>query len=143
MPLNNFSIGRDVSLDIITPQGPVKFSLITKFKSKMDITDKKIKGLDGMTRHLRFPDGWSGEFEIDRQDSTADDYFSQIEANYYAGLNEQPGTLTETITEPNGNVTQYRYVNVLLKYDDAGEWLGDSEVKQRVSFVAAQRIKVA
>lgn len=143
MPLNGFSIGRDVSLDIITPQGPIKLSLITKFTSKMDITDKKIKGLDGITRHLRFPDGWSGSFEIERQDSTADDYFSQIEDNYYAGQNELTGTLTETISEPNGAVTQYRYENVLLKYDDAGEWAGDTSVKQKVSFVAARRRKVA
>jgi hypothetical protein len=143
MPLNGFSVGRDVALDIITPTGPIRLSLITKFKSKMDITDKKIKGLDGITKHLRFPDGWSGDFEIERQDSTADDYFSQIEDNYYQGLNEQAGTITETISEPNGSITQYRYVNVLLKYEDAGEWASDAPVKQKISFMAARRLKVS
>lgn len=142
MPLNGFSVGRDVSLDIITPSGPIRFNLITKFAAKMDITDKKIKGLDGITRHTRFPDGWTGSFEIERMDSTADDYFAQIEDNYYQGLNEQPATITETISEPNGSITQYRYMNVLLKYEDAGDWAGDSTVKQKISFVSARRLKV-
>lgn len=143
MPLNGFSVGRDVSLDIVTPQGPLRFSLVTKFMSKMDITDKKIKGLDGITRHVRFPDGWTGSFEIERQDATADDYFSQIEDAYYQGLNEIPCSITETITEVNGSVTQYRYVQVLLKYEDAGEWSGDNTIKQKISFVAARRLKVS
>jgi hypothetical protein len=143
MPLNGFSVGRDVSLDIIGPSGPLRFNLITGFNSKPDITDQKIKGLDGITRHVRFPDGWSGGFDVTRQDSTIDDYFSQIEANYYAGLNEQPCTITETITEVSGAVTQYRYLQVLLKLDDAGQWQGDQTVKQKVGFVSARRIKVS
>jgi hypothetical protein len=143
MPVNSFSVGRDVSLDIIASTGPLRFSLITGFNSKPDITDSKIKGLDGITRHVRFPDGWSGGFSIERQDSTVDDYFAQLEANYYAGLNEQPVTITETITEVSGAVTQYRYMMVLLKLDDAGSWEGDKSVKQKISFMAARRLKVA
>lgn len=143
MPLNGFSVGRDVSLDIIGPAGPLRFNLVTGFNSKPDITDQKIKGLDGITRHVRFPDGWSGAFDVTRSDSTIDDYFAQIEANYYAGLNEQPCTITETITEVSGAVTQYRYLQVLLKLDDAGQWQGDQTVKQKVSFVAARRVKVS
>lgn len=143
MPLNGFSVGRDVSLDIIGPAGPLRFNLVTGFNSKPDITDQKVKGLDGITRHVRFPDGWSGAFDVTRSDSTIDDYFAQIEANYYAGLNEQPCTITETITEVSGAVTQYRYLQVLLKLDDAGQWQGDQTVKQKVSFVAARRVKVS
>lgn len=143
MPVNSFSVGRDVTLDIIGPQGPLRFNLITGFHSKPDITDAKVKGLDGITRHVRFPDGWSGGFSVERQDSTVDDYFAQLEANFYAGLNEQPCTITETITEANGSVTQYRYQQVLLKLDDAGSWEGDKTVKQSISFMAARRVKVA
>lgn len=143
MPLNGYSVGRDVSLDISGAQGPLRFNQITVFSSKPDVTDQKIKGLDGITRHLRFPDGWSGSFDLERQDSTVDDYFSQIEANYYAGLNETPITLTETITEVNGSVSQYRYLQVLLTLADAGDWKGDASVKQKISFVAARRVKVS
>lgn|SRR5574340_754645 len=143
MPVNGFSVGRDVSLDIVGPQGPLRFNLVTMFSAKPDITDQKVKGLDGITRHVRFPDGWSGTFSIERQDSTLDDYFAQLEANYYAGLNESSLTITETITEVSGAVTQYRFVGVLLRLDDAGDWEGDKTVKQKLSFVASRRIKVA
>lgn len=142
MPLNGFSVGRDIALTLIGPTGPINLSLITSFKSKPDITDQKIKGLDGITRHVRFPDGWSGTFQIERQDSTLDDYYAQLEANYYAGMNETSVTLTETITEVDGSVSQYQYTGVLLKLDDAGEWKGDATVKQSVSFVAQRRFKV-
>lgn len=143
MPMNGFSVGRDVSLIIVTASGPLVLSLITGFQSKPDIVDVKSKGLDGITRHVRFPDGWSGSFNIDRQDSTVDDWWSQLEDNYYIGLNEQPATITQTIQEVNGAVTQYRYLQVLLKPDDAGQWAGDSLVRQHLSFVSARRRKVA
>jgi hypothetical protein len=143
MPLNGYSVGRDHSLCIVGPNGPIAFNQITSFQSKPDTTDKKIKGLDGITRHLRFPDGWSGSFDIERQDSTLDDYWAQVEANYYAGVNERPISITETIQEVSGAITQYRYLDVLLTPDDTGSWKGDDSVKQKLKFVASRRIKVS
>lgn len=143
MPINGFSVGRDVTLTIVTASGPLNLSLVTGFQSAPTIAEVKVKGLDGITRHVRMPDGWTGSFNVERQDSTVDDYFAQLEANYYAGINEQPATITETITEVNGSVSQYRYLNVLLKLDDAGSWAGDQTVKQKLSFVAARRNKIA
>ena len=143
MPLNGFNIGRDVTLTINIPSGPLNLSLITGFQSKQDTIEQKVKGLDGVTRFLRFFDAWSGTFTLERQDSTLDDYFAQLEANYYAGLSEQGAAITETIQEQSGAISQYRYLNVLLKYDDAGEKRGDQSVKQMLSFIAHRRIKVA
>lgn len=143
MPVNSFSVGRDVTLVIVTPSGPLSLNLITMFQSSPEMAEVKVKGLDGITRHARFFDGWRGSFNVERQDSTVDDYFAQLEANYYAGINEQPATITETITEVSGAVTQYRYLNVLFKLDDAGGWSGDQTVKQKLSFVAARRVKIA
>lgn len=143
MPVNQFSVGSDVTLVIVANGAPLGVSLITGFMSKQDTIDQKIKGLDGITRHVRFPDGWSGSFDYDRMDSTLDDYFAQIEADYYAGVQDQPASITQIIQEPNGNVSQWRYLNVLLKYDDAGAWKGDTTVKQKMSFLAQTRLKVA
>lgn len=142
MPQNAFSVGRDISLDVITQNGPLSFGLITKFTSKQDVVDKKIKGLDGITRHVRFFDGWSGGFEITRQGSELDDFFANAEADYYAGVTEQGSTITETISEVDGSISQYRYLGVLLKFDDAGDKAGDDTINQKVSFMASRRIKV-
>jgi hypothetical protein len=143
MPINNFSVGRDVSLVIQTPGGPLISSLVTHFSSKADMTEIKVKGLDGITRHVRFFDGWSGKFEYERQDSVLDDYFAQLEANYYLGVPEQPCMIQETIQNPNGSIVQYVYPGVLLKYDNAGSWEGDKTVKLDISWVAIRRLKTA
>ena len=143
MPVNTFSTGRDVTLSVVTSVGPVNFNLITKFSSKQDTKDVKVTGIDGNTRYVRFPDGWSGSFSLDRQNSVVDDYFAQIEAAYYNGAGETPCSITETIAEASGAVTQYRYTGVLLKLDDAGTWTGEDTVKQTISFVCAKRLKIA
>lgn len=143
MPNNSFSVGRDVSLDIVGPTGPLRFSLITDFNSRQEAKTQMVKGLDGISRPVRFFDGWTGGFDLERQDSTVDDYFAQLEANYYAGLNEASVSITETITEVSGAVTQYRYLGTLLKLDDAGNKSGDATIKQKLSFMASRRVKVA
>ena len=143
MPVNSFTVGRDTVLTIVTASGPLSLSLITGFQANQDSAEIKVKGLDGITRHARMFDGWHGSFSVERQDNTLDDYFAQLEAAYYGGVAEQPATITQTITETSGAVTQYRYLQVLLKYDDAGSYAGDSTVKQKMSFVASRRLKVA
>lgn len=142
MPVNGFSVGKDVSLVLVSPQGPLDVSLVTEFMSKMDTIEIKIKGLDGVTRHVRFPDGWSGTFAIEREGPIIDNYFALIEADYYAGVDSSLCSLTEIIAEPDGSITEWRYLNVLLKYDDAGAWGGDKTVKQKLSFVSETRLKI-
>ena len=143
MPLNGYSVGKDVTLTIVTPNGVMTLPKITHFRSKQDTIDEKKKPLDGITDFLRYYDAWSGSFTVERTDSTLDDYFAALEANFYAGLTEGPVSITETIQEVSGAVSQYRYTRVLLKYEDAGEFAGDKSVTQSLSFVAGRRIKIA
>ena len=143
MPVNQFNVGRDLTLTVVTGSGPLELTLITAFRSKQDSTEQKIKGIDGITRHVRFMDGWSGTFNLERRDRTVDDYFNQLETDYYAGIDETEVTITETITESDGSVTQYRYRDVLLKLDDAGEWRGDNTVKMSLGFIASRRMTIA
>lgn len=143
MPINNFSVGRDISLTIVTPSGPINFNLLMDFQSKQDTTKKRIKGLDGKTRFVRFMDGWSGSLKLERRDSTVDDYFAQLEANYYSGVQEGGVSITDIKSEPGGNLTQYRYFGVLLDLEDAGKWSGEDTVNQTITFVAERRIKIA
>ena len=143
MPLNGFSVGRDVTTTISTSDGTLSPTLITAFTSKQEQTTTKVKGLDGVTRTLVFPDGWSGSFDMDRQDSTLDDFFANAEANYFAGLDSSTATIMQTVSEPNGAVNQYQYTGVVLKFDDAGSWKSDAAVTQKLSFTAERRIKVS
>jgi hypothetical protein len=140
MPLNGFNTGRDLTLVITDANGPVTFGLITKFEAKPHFNDEKVKGLDGIVRFLPQPEYWSGSFDIERQGPQLDKYFAQMEANYFAGQNTLPAMIQETIQEPDGSVSTFRFLGVMLKFEDAGSWAGGQSVKQRVSFVASRRV---
>lgn len=143
MPVNGFSVGRDVTLNINDQNGALTFGLITHFTSKPDVIDKKVTGLDGLARHVIFHDGWSGSFDLERDDNTLDDYWALLETNYYMGVNQQSATIIETITEVDGSVSQYLYTGVIFKLEDAGEWKGEETVKQKLSFLASRRLKLS
>lgn len=143
MPINGFSVGRDNSITINTPQGIIAPGLITKFDAKQEHTTKKVKGMDGIVRNVVFPDGWNGTVEIDRQDATVDSFCAATEAAYYAGQNIATSTITQSITEVNGTVSQYQYVGVNFEFSDMGSWQQDDTVHQKLTFHAQQRIKLA
>lgn len=142
MPINGFTVGRDVSLVVHDSEGPHRFSLITNFTSKPVTSDVKVKGLDGLTRHVVFHDGWQGQLDIERQDGELDDFWAKIENDYHEGVDRLPATISETITEPGGGTSQFRYTEVLFKLEDAGEKKGDATVKQKLSWLAQRRIKI-
>ena len=143
MPNNNFSVGRDIKLNVITPSGQLQFPLATEFDRSPKIKDEERPGLDGVDRNVIFHGGWKGTLKFDRGGPSFDDYWAQVEADYYNGLNAGTATIIETITEPNGQVTQYLYSGVVLKPTDMGSFKGQTVVSQTVEFMAQRRLKVA
>lgn len=142
MSQHGYSLGHNHVVTVVLPNGDaLNFGLVTKWTAKQEALDQKIVAMNGDIDHLRFYQGWSGSFETERRGPDLDEYFARLESNYHAGLDEPPATLQQTIVEPNGRVSQYRFERVLLKYDDAGEWTGDKAVHQKVSFFASRRIK--
>jgi hypothetical protein len=143
MPMNNFNTGRDLTLNIIGYDGQIhSFPLQTGFDAKQLTNKVSIKGLDGIIRYLEIPDGWDGSLTLDRQDSSVDQYFAGLESAYYGGQNIPPSTITETIINPDGSISQFRFTGVMFKYDDAGNWKGDASVPLKISWCASRRIQV-
>ncbi|MCE9565846.1 MAG: hypothetical protein K8U57_27795 [Planctomycetes bacterium] len=143
MPFNNFSVGKDVSLTVVTSYGTLKFAGLTDFSADPMTTDLKTKLLDGTPKFGFIPDGYKGSFKLDRLDATVDNYWAQVEADYYGGKNIQAGIINEIITEADGSITQWRYDGVVLRLEKSGDWGGDKKVEQSVTFQAARKIKVA
>jgi hypothetical protein len=139
---NQFNVGKDVTLDITGPNGPLRFNIVTAFESKPNYKSLDSKGLDGVDRYDDLPAGWSGSFTLDRSDSTVDDFFAQKEANFYSGLSANLVNITETISEINGSVNQYRYTGVALTLQDAGSKSADNKIVMKIGFRANRRIKV-
>ena len=144
MPASNgFTVGRDVSLDLYTSRGPLPLPpTVTSFDSKQATKSIDSVGLDGTNRFAELPAGWDGSIGIDRSDDTIDAFFAQMEDDYYAGVVVPLGTITETIEESNGSISQYRYTGVVFKFDNAGNKSGDNKVAQTLSWKASRRLKV-
>ena len=139
-----YSLGNDVTLVVIKPDGTtLNLGKTTKFTAKQDDSMQTIAPLTGGTDHLRYFKGWSGSFDVERQGPELDQYFAQLEANFYAGIQELPVTLQQTIVEPSGAVSQYQFLKTILQYTDAGDWAADKSVSQKISFSSSRRIRQA
>ena len=117
MPVNSFSVGRDLTFTLATQYGNLEIAGVTDYSAKPMFTDLKHKGLDGVVTHGEIPDGWEVSIKLERQDPVLDRFFARLEADYFAGVNVRGGTMVETISEKDGSVSQYRYENVVLKMD--------------------------
>lgn len=144
MPVNDFNVGRDITFDIFDPNtgGIIEFKTITGFERKQETSEVKVKGIDGIVRYGYLPDGWSFSLELARAGTEIDDYFTQLENLYYGGKNVLSGQITETVTEIDGNISQYVYERVVMHLSDAGAVKGDAEVKMKIEGKASRRRKI-
>lgn len=141
---NQFNIGRDgFQITIMGSAGPMSFNILVEFDTKPQYKDVKVEGIDGITRSRHLPNGHTGTLMFDRADSALSDYFVQQEANFFSSLNPDQITITQTISEGNGAISQYQYTYVDLWEEEDGSWKGLDKVPQKVSFYAARKIKVS
>lgn len=142
MPYDNFSLGKDVTLNVNTPTGPLVLPVTTTgFESKPEYSTIKSKPLStGKNLEVAIPQGWRGTITLDRRDNTIDAFFGAQEAGFYAGQNVLTATITETIQEKNGTVSTWLYTKVSLKFDEAGKKEADQKITQTIGFFATERV---
>jgi len=58
-------------------------------------------------------------------------------------LNPDQVTITQTINEANGAVSQYQYTNVDLWQEEDGHWKGLEKVSQKIGFYSSRKIKLS
>src|SRR5450631_4087699 len=135
MPINSLSVGRDCTIDLYDPNsgGVIAFAVVTSFDAKQHSSGLKSKGLDGTPRFGVEPEGWGGKIMMDRGNSNTDQLIAILEAAYYAGQNIGAQTITQTIQEADGTITQWRYTGVCIALDDHGNWQNGKFISQSVS----------
>jgi hypothetical protein len=143
MPLNGYSLGKDATFTVVLPTGTLTLNGLTAFTSKPIYEDIKSKPLNGVPIFSTIPQGHQGSFKVDRSDYTIDTYFTTFEAAYFAGQNNQPGTILETIQEADGSITQWQYNGVILKLTEAGTFEADKKVEITIEFQASTKVRVA
>lgn len=146
MPINGYTIGRDVTVTIAGPGGQaivIPANQVTGFNAKPLKREEWARPLNSPPQPIYTPDGWRGTIDVDRQDATLDTFQSNLEAAFWGGQNTLSGTVLETITEDDGSITQYQYNSVMYWVEDPGSYRTENLIKQRMEFCAGQRIRVA
>lgn len=139
MPAAGLTIGADSKLTFVDVNGINRFLLLSNFTFKEDANINKKVMMDGEVRLPKFHTGISGSFNIERSNNDTDAYFASQEAAYYLGGDQLPMTITQTITESNGTVSQYQFTNVVLVLENGGSYSGEESVSMSVSFMASRR----
>ncbi len=139
MAVDGLISGIDSKITFNDVNGVQKFVILENFTSKEDAVILKEISIDGVPRHPKLHQGWSGSFTLQRTNDVMDRYIALQEAAYYQGIDQVPMTITQTITEVNGSVSQYQYTGVVIALEDAGNYSGTEIVKQRVTFMARRK----
>jgi hypothetical protein len=142
MSITNFSVGRDTQLVVIGPAGRVDLTHVSSFEARQLTQSVRVDRLDGMPMGTELPKGWEGSFEIERGNSAADDLIAATEQQYFNGTAAAPGTMYQYIAETDGSTSTYQYDTVTFKLMSAGQWKGDSSVKQKLEFFAVRRRRI-
>lgn len=145
MPVNGHSLGSDCTIDVYDPiSGEIKtLAGRTAFEPRQMTEASMRRRMDGTVHPVTIPGGWEGTISLDRTDDEVDRWMSQVEDAYYAGRNVAAGSITETLNNPDGSMSQYRYEEVLFRYDNAGRRSGEAVIETSLSWQAARRRKVS
>ncbi|HTW27869.1 MAG TPA: hypothetical protein VME92_12135 [Acetobacteraceae bacterium] len=142
MATTNFSLGRDCQVVLMGPFGRVDISHVTGFEAKQVTHPIRVDRLDGTQLAAELPKGWEGSFDIERGDSTVDDFVAKAEQAYYTGGSMAYGTLYQYVTETDGSTSTYQFDSAVFKLTSSGAWKGDASVKQKLEFFAARRTRI-
>ncbi len=144
MPVANFSIGHDVAVDITDPiTGKiVTFGAVTGFQAESQTKQITSEPLNGPPQFAETFNGWKGQVDFDRTANDVDLFFQKLEDNYWNGVNTLLGVITETITEKDGSLTQFKFEGVAFKLGDAGKWKAQEKVSLRVDWMASRRRRI-
>ncbi len=142
MSITNFSVGRDTQLVVIGPAGRIDLVHVSSFEARQLTQSVRVDRLDGVPMGTELPKGWEGSFEIERGNSAVDDFIAATEQQYFSGTTATPGTMYQYISETDGSTSTYQYDTVTFKLVSAGQWKGDSSVKQKLEFFAVRRRRI-
>lgn len=136
MSFNDFgSVGTDVAISLYDPDADdfTRIPGITDFSATPMTTPLESHGLEGDDRFAVIYRGWNISFNYDRRNGLMDRYFADREARYRSGAPMRGITITQTIREVNGGVSQYRFVNVELQQDNLGTFNREDKVSGSIT----------
>ncbi|MBB3175395.1 hypothetical protein FHR90_003250 [Endobacter medicaginis] len=140
MTTHTWSLGKDVSLVIVGPDGStLDLPNVTAFTSKPSYKEVKSQVLNGPPIQRNVPDGWTGEVSFDRTSVAIDALIAVQEGSFWlAGGDVGVGTIYQYVTESNGSTSAFEYTECAMSFD-TGSWKSDTTVEMKLKFYARYR----
>lgn len=144
-PLGTFLVGTDLSLTITNNQTGAQVVLDgkrTNFTQKADDNLLKSEVCDngGLPDYRVLANGWSGTIDVDRTSGDFDALYAFMEANYYAGGDQQYFSISvNTPNQKTGSVDSFLFQGVVFHGYDPGSYAKTTITKVTVNWAAQQR----
>lgn len=144
MAIGNKTVGQDIRVVINTINGVLNITpdLVGEFKFTPVSDWKDWLPVSGFKENAVLPNGHQGTISLIRKNPIIEKFWADFEAAYYQGQSLQYGSITETIKESDGSLTQWLYSNVIFKVNDFGTYKGNEFVMQEMEWRASSRIQL-
>lgn len=138
-----FNVGRDCRVTLLWNGTRVDLANVTGFQSQAQTQRLNSMPLNSTPKFVEIPNGWSGQFNVDRASSAADALFSAIESAFWNSGTIGQGTIYQYVTEVDGSTTTWEFSGVAMRLSDAGNWATEAKVTQRIEFVSSTKTRIS
>jgi hypothetical protein len=137
-----FSIGPNNSVAIYQGGTEVNWGLITEISwtSSKRNERRQVKLMSGYTFDLVFDNGWQGTIDIQRTNADLDKYWYVLEQSVQGGLPYPSFNIIQTVRETDGTITKMTFQGAIVTYDDAGTFVNEEGVVQKLTFTSPVRV---
>ena len=137
-----YSIGRDCRVTFLWNGSRIDLRDVTGFQAIQQTRTQRADPLNGMPVVFNTPNGWSGTFTIARANANLDELVAAIESSFWNAGIIGSGTIYQYISEPDGSVTTWEYLNVSMTLE-TDRWQAEGMIHQSVHFFASTRVKIS
>jgi uncharacterized protein YndB with AHSA1/START domain len=135
-----FTLGNQTRVVMIHPVlNQIDFGIITSFDAKPLHDVVTVKPYNSPTIKQMLPNGHNLHWTCERTDTGLEQLLSYLETTHWSGGTIQLGSVTQQITNTDGNVTTYTFNQVCIFPTDLGKWVQNMAVSQSVDAFASTR----
>ncbi|RFD18710.1 hypothetical protein DY926_15135 [Komagataeibacter melaceti] len=138
-----FNVGRDCRVVLVYNGSRIKLPTVTGFQAQQQTHRLMSMPLNDMPSFYDTPNGWSGGFDFQRDNSGADDLFAAIEGGFWEAGTMILGSVYQYVTECDGTSTTYEFMGATIRLTNAGHYQSENIVTQHIDFMARIRNKIS
>ncbi len=141
--LDGLTSGQSARITFTQAGVTLGFAILQNFQMTKNTNVITSIDITGKARHPQIHTDWTGSATYFRGGPEIDNYFADQERDFYLGGDQVNCTITETIQELNGAVSQWQYTDVTLQLADSGTYSGEDIVMQTINLFADRKIRLS